>query len=528
MNLRSKITILILLMVAGVWLFGQLWVLGSVTATTEQRVESALNGAVEVYAQNQPSREVVAIQSLKAPAGEGPVVIGLSAEEPELISPLNKRMGKDEGLAKGAPAAPDETKVQPGSVRHQYLFLALQDIKEENNKISGLIVTDVKGMEWARTEDGSWHQDVNWSDRELVKECLAGHPGEDIWEDDRLPVQGINIINCHPVTYRGDIIGSLVMIRPITEAYITRARDISVSDHKVDIALWGDKGLIASTLPPAHHKAFMDYFNQNRLEFGGILMNVAKGGALKKETLASVGVKNASLDSTAYRYINTPFFLPEGRKVVGMTFLYSWDRVHSYVDTLTFSWLIFCLLVLVLGLIMAMVLPTSAYKTVDFIMEGANKIILGNKDYKFESKDPYLDSIGQTLNVMSGMLSGNLMPEDEDESLAMSEQGGSGPMKESAPMMSVANPEQPRSVGKETSAQMYAVNKDSYYETLFKEFVKAKAELGEDVSAVSKDRFIQKLENTETKLIEKYNCSAVRFEVQTKNNKVSLAPIKLD
>jgi hypothetical protein len=57
---------------------------------------------------------------------------------------------------------------------------------------------------------------------------------------------------------------------------------------------------------------------------------------------------------------------------------------------------------------------------------------------------------------------------------------------------------------------------------LFQEFVEAKRACGEDTLRLTYQRFVAKLDRNRTALIARYNCSDVRFEVASRNGKVTL------
>ncbi|MCZ7678469.1 MAG: hypothetical protein M5U28_06735 [Sandaracinaceae bacterium] len=53
----------------------------------------------------------------------------------------------------------------------------------------------------------------------------------------------------------------------------------------------------------------------------------------------------------------------------------------------------------------------------------------------------------------------------------------------------------------------------------------AKEALGENVSNITKDRFVQRLQANEKSLLKKHGCRMVRFQVQTKGTQVNLRPV---
>jgi|GEM_PF-2298060 len=528
MKLRSRIVFLVFVLVAGFWVFGQFYVIHSISQRDEDSIEKALNGAVSVFIKNQPTRERTSFKLLEGIYLNKDIVKGLTETEDGLWKVLQSSLGGEGGQAADRPA-------EPGMVRHNYTFLHLQMIKDGNKRqhskrksdirhINSLIVTDAKGIEIARTEDAKWKK-KDWSAHYSVKKCLAGIPQEDVWVDKDLGLPGPQMVNCHPIRHAGAIYGVAIMARSISGEFITWARDSAISDRNVEVALWGKSGIVASTLTPQRHKALGDYYRSNTVEYRTLLDKVIKTGSIDKEDLA---IRTAVLDDETFMLINTSFFLPEGKQQVGMSFMYSWSNQNSYLSTMSMYLFGFGLLLLLLGVALAMMIVQYAYDAIDYVLDGANKVILGNKEFQFASEDQYLDSLGQTLNVMNGILSGRLIPEDEDEQLRM-DIGSGGPLK--GGMLLIENidatkKQEPASGQQEAEVKdLYEQDKEKYFNDLFRRFVQAKVECGEDVSTISRDRFVQKLENTSKRLVEKHGCKAVRFEIHVKNNKVTLSPV---
>jgi hypothetical protein len=60
------------------------------------------------------------------------------------------------------------------------------------------------------------------------------------------------------------------------------------------------------------------------------------------------------------------------------------------------------------------------------------------------------------------------------------------------------------------------------HRALFDRFVSAKRECGEDTTRLTYQRFVAKLDRNRSALMSRYECSDVRFDVATKNGKVTL------
>ena len=65
---------------------------------------------------------------------------------------------------------------------------------------------------------------------------------------------------------------------------------------------------------------------------------------------------------------------------------------------------------------------------------------------------------------------------------------------------------------------------ERHYRSVFDHFVGSKQQLGENIAALRYDGFATRLRNSEEQLIEQHGCRAVRFQVQVKDNRVSLRP----
>jgi hypothetical protein len=55
--------------------------------------------------------------------------------------------------------------------------------------------------------------------------------------------------------------------------------------------------------------------------------------------------------------------------------------------------------------------------------------------------------------------------------------------------------------------------------------VAAKQSVGEDVSNIPQDKFVQRLKANEAAQVKKHNCRMVRFQVETRGTQVNLRPV---
>ena len=64
-----------------------------------------------------------------------------------------------------------------------------------------------------------------------------------------------------------------------------------------------------------------------------------------------------------------------------------------------------------------------------------------------------------------------------------------------------------------------------YYAQLFQDYVAAKRSVGEDVSNIPEDRFVQRIRSNADHLLKKHGARMVRFKVETIGGQVNLKPV---
>jgi hypothetical protein len=68
----------------------------------------------------------------------------------------------------------------------------------------------------------------------------------------------------------------------------------------------------------------------------------------------------------------------------------------------------------------------------------------------------------------------------------------------------------------------------AYYEKLFRDYLEARRQAGEKVvENITFEQFVEKVRKNEDALRQKYSCPVVKFEVRTKEGKVTLKPIPI-
>jgi hypothetical protein len=88
----------------------------------------------------------------------------------------------------------------------------------------------------------------------------------------------------------------------------------------------------------------------------------------------------------------------------------------------------------------------------------------------------------------------------------------------------VPSPQGVPEMADELAPQKEETEEDRYYRDMYKEFVRAKQEVGEKVEKLNLGRFVRKLKKQEEVLKAKHGCKNVKFQVTVRNRQVSLRP----
>jgi len=483
--MRVKFGLLILILMVGFALFVNFLIIEKLEDDSRTKLESSMIHEFQAYERGR----MATVESRLRPARE-------FAREEKLLAALLLPADTDQ-------AAED---------RHFEVFTKLESISRLKYPANQVIITDADGAELARTQTGKWYKE-RWADKyKLIRQVIdTGDEGEDIW----MMKDRVSIASAVPVRFEDRLIGVLIVGNAIDEELARMEKSIGGSDY----AFYSREHIIASTLTSVRQAYLNDYVSKNSEKIAKVLLS--RGDYFKE---------NVILGDEEYSVLLSPMPSMQDQTLAGFAMMRSVSHhLKPYSDMRTFLVVVTALFIL-LGIPLALLILQEAYRTIDFILEGAHQIIVGNKDYSFTSNDPNLVGIGQAMNLMIAILLGKYIPEDEDEINQMALKGGSAPgprtrviaaraAAESLPIESMAEGE--------IKSTKVDEDRESYFQRLFTEFIAAKKKVGDDISLVTKDRLVQKLLRTEEKLCEKHGVKAVRFEVHVENNKVTLKPFPI-
>jgi HAMP domain-containing protein len=195
------------------------------------------------------------------------------------------------------------------------------------------------------------------------------------------------------------------------------------------------------------------------------------------------------------------------------------------------------LVLMVLGAVLVIaygfVIGNTIMRPIEEIEEGVLAVINGRTDTRLEVASPELGGlafrINQLLNVFTGTAEST-----EDEQGRVSMPPSAADWKDAAfadaavpaPASKAAssNPDEPIE-DPALAARLGAEDEAAYSKRIYDEYVAAKQKLGENVSNIPQDRFLQRLGARGTALAQKHGCRLVRFHVETGNDQVVLRPV---
>lgn len=372
------------------------------------------------------------------------------------------------------------------------------------------IVIDEQGVELARTLVANWKK-TRFGDYQAVKDALSGKDTEDIWILDRK----IMIVNLAPIRNDGKVVGALLMGNVIDEDLVKQEKTVTSGDF----AYFSESRIIASSLSSGKQAALNRYIAANSAKVARVLTS--------KNDYFEDQVKLMDED---YIVILAPMTTLQDQGLAGFMLLRDQSHWLTAYDGSRNFLLLLSLLLIMLGISVSFIIIQKAYDAIDFMLEGAHQIIVGNKEYQFASDDEYINQLGQTFNLMIAILLGKYIPEDEDEAMAASMRGsldgGKGGISPDQMLIEDIDENAKNSTTAPAAAEPTGIEPGTpeYYNALFREFIQAKQKAGDDISQVTKERMINKLIRAEKKLLEKYNCKSVQFNVKVENGKVTLKP----
>ena len=347
-----------------------------------------------------------------------------------------------------------------------------------------------------------------------IGEALHGNASVAVWES----TQDNKALQVAVAPIRGDagrILGALVVGYDLSNGLASGEGDVLSRDVAF---VWGDR-VYSSSLDgsrPAELQTFL---------FGA--GSAATTAARDQATVSAPFL--VTLEGEEHAAVIGP--LPSSTARVAMLVLGNRSAQIAKASSVNFILLLTAIGALVIAAY-GFFMGSSILAPIAQIEEGVLQVMNGRTDYRLDIQSQDFGGLAYRINQLLNVLT---KTEEVDESGSVA--GGGGGWDQSRDAATVAEPASPASAASsvgggeeaeadpEVAARLAAEPEDSYYARVYNEYVAAKQAVGENVSNIPQDKFVQRLRANEQSLLKKHGCRMVRFQVQTRGTQVNLKPV---
>ena len=151
-------------------------------------------------------------------------------------------------------------------------------------------------------------------------------------------------------------------------------------------------------------------------------------------------------------------------------------------------------------------------------------VINGRSDVRLEIETAELGGLSYRVNQLINMFMG--VAEEDEEGRAVTSSGGWEAVTTNSQELPETSTVSGSSESDDPDAEALAAQPEGqYYAQLFQDYVAAKQSVGEDVSNIPEDRFIQRIRGNAEHLLKRHGARMVRFKVETIGGQVNLKPV---
>lgn len=376
-----------------------------------------------------------------------------------------------------------------------------------------VVITDDRGHVIARSQDRNrmYGDDLTRQLGTLSGVLRAGDPVADVWEfsagQNKLLQTAIAPIR----DTNGAILGALVVGHDMSNGMAARAGELLGRD----VAFITQDAVYSSSLQGERVTGLRRVLFEEQ--------QAATAAALG-ENGAATDVWGAQIVDDYYVGITAP--LPMSRsETVGYVVLASRAATLGMAAPVT-TILLLTALGLVIVLVYGFLIAHAFLKPIEEMEEGVLAVINGRSDLRLDIESAELGGLAFRINQLLNVFTGT-PEEDEHGRISAPPEAWGG--EAAAPSDSAAGAAGGRTTGEaddpELASKLAAEPEEQYYARLFAEYVAAKESVGENVSSITQDNFVKRLQANERSLVKKHGCRMVRFQVQTRGNQVNLRPV---
>ncbi|HJL19183.1 MAG TPA: MXAN_5187 C-terminal domain-containing protein [Sandaracinaceae bacterium LLY-WYZ-13_1] len=375
-----------------------------------------------------------------------------------------------------------------------------------------VVLTDDRGVVVARSQDRNrmFGEDLTRALETLSRTLEEGEPRADVWEfsagQNKLLQTAIAPIRDDD----GTVLGALVVGYDMSNGMAARAGELLGRE-------------VAFITEDSVYSASIQGEAVNHLEAALFDQNADATSAALGGDGGATDVWEAELGGEVYANVTAPLPL-SASETVGYVILANRSEALGLTSPLL-TILILTGLGALIVLVYGFLVGTSFLKPIEEMEEGVLAVINGRTDLRLDIESAEMGGLAYRINQLLNVFTGT--PEEDDQGRISSppDAWASEPGTGASPAAPEAGGARGEAEDPELAAKLAAEPEDQYYARIYQEYVAAKEAAGENVSNITQDKFVKRLQANEKSLMRKHDCKMVRFQVQTRGTQVNLRPV---
>lgn len=367
-----------------------------------------------------------------------------------------------------------------------------------------VVVLDDSGRVVARNADRNRMYGDRLTSVSGVRSALAGETATSVWS--RSEDNTILQIAVAPIRNGGSVLGALLVGYDVSNGLAQNEATLIGRDVAFVTA---DQVYSSSLEEGVETEALRARFNDEN------------GQAMTRAALEQ-GAESSpfTLDIGGSNYIAVVGPAPSGGADAGLAMVILANRSAARGKaSVTSSILIFTAVGVLIVLVYGFMIGTSFLTPIEQMEETVLAVINGRGDLRIDIHSQEFGGLAYRINQLLNVMTGT--PEEDEQGRVSTPNAGS--WSEDEDPKADAGASAPGDT--EQAAKLAAEPEDEYYQRVYREYVAAKREVGEDVSNIPQEKFVQRLKANESTLMQRNQCRMVRFEVETNGNQVNLKPV---
>ena len=221
-------------------------------------------------------------------------------------------------------------------------------------------------------------------------------------------------------------------------------------------------------------------------------------------------------------YVGVTAALPMARGVEAGYVMLAHHGRHTALAGVATMILWLTLLGLVGVAIYGFIISNNLMEPIEQMEDDILAVINGRGNVRLEVETVELGGLSYRINQLINLFTG--VAEEDAEGRAVTSSGGWEAVSASGPDLGSSSAGPIQSDDPQAAA-LAALPVSQYYALLYQDYVAAKQSVGEDVSDVPQERFVERIRGNAEHLVKKHGAQMVRFRVETIGDQVNLKPV---